>query len=69
MDLLVQKEEVEELLSLLSEREQKVIKMRFGLEGGKIYTLEEVGQELCVTRERARQIEAHAMEKLRKGAK
>ncbi|MCU6748310.1 sigma-70 family RNA polymerase sigma factor [Faecalicatena acetigenes] len=69
MDLLVQKEEVEELLRLLSEREQKVIKMRFGLEDGKIHTLEEVGQELCVTRERARQIEAHAMEKLRKGAK
>ena len=50
---LVQKEEVQELFAFpLSEREQKVLKMRFGLEDGKIHTLEEVGQELCVTRER-----------------
>lgn len=69
MNLLVQKEEVKELLNMLSPREQEVIKMRFGLEGGKAYTLEEVGKVLHVTRERVRQIEERAMEKLRKGVK
>lgn len=60
------KEHVQELLSGLSEREQKIIRMRFGLDDGKNHTLEEVGQEFSVTRERIRQIEAKALAKLRK---
>ena len=60
------KEQVQEILSTLSDREQKIIKMRFGLENGKSHTLEEVGQEFAVTRERIRQIEAKALAKLRK---
>lgn len=60
------KEQVQGVLSSLSEREQKIIKMRFGLENGKSHTLEEVGQEFAVTRERIRQIEAKALAKLRK---
>ena len=59
------KEQVQGVLSALSEREQKIIKMRFGLENGKSHTLEEVGQEFAVTRERIRQIEAKALRKLR----
>lgn len=60
------KEQVQSILSSLSDREQKIIKMRFGLENGKSHTLEEVGQEFAVTRERIRQIEAKALAKLRK---
>lgn len=60
------KEQVQEILDVLSEREQKILKMRFGLEDGKNHTLEEVGQEFSVTRERIRQIEAKALAKLRK---
>jgi RNA polymerase primary sigma factor len=60
------KEQVKGVLSALSEREQKIIKLRFGLEDGKQHTLEEVGQEFSVTRERIRQIEAKALAKLRK---
>lgn len=60
------KEQVQSVLSSLSDREQKIIKMRFGLDGGKSHTLEEVGQEFAVTRERIRQIEAKALSKLRK---
>lgn len=60
------KEQVQSILSTLSDREQKIIKMRFGLENGKSHTLEEVGQEFAVTRERIRQIEAKALAKLRK---
>jgi RNA polymerase primary sigma factor len=60
------KEQVQSVLSTLSEREQKIIKMRFGLDTGKSHTLEEVGQEFAVTRERIRQIEAKALAKLRK---
>ena len=60
------KEQVQSVLSALSEREQKIIKMRFGLENGKSHTLEEVWQEFAVTRERIRQIEAKALAKLRK---
>jgi RNA polymerase primary sigma factor len=60
------KEQVKEMLSVLTEREQKILKMRFGLEDGKSHTLEEVGQEFSVTRERIRQIEAKALSKLRK---
>ena len=51
-------------MSALTEREQKIIKLRFGLEDGKQHTLEEVGQEFSVTRERIRQIEAKALAKL-----
>ncbi len=57
---------VKDMLSGLSEREQKILKLRFGLEDGKSHTLEEVGQEFSVTRERIRQIEAKALAKLRK---
>lgn len=60
------KEQVASVLSALTEREQKIIKMRFGLDDGKNHTLEEVGQEFSVTRERIRQIEAKALAKLRK---
>jgi RNA polymerase primary sigma factor len=60
------KEQVQDVLSTLSDREQKIVKMRFGLENGKSHTLEEVGQEFAVTRERIRQIEAKALAKLRK---
>lgn len=69
MNQLVQKEEVSELLGSLTERERQVISMRYGLEDGRTHTLEEIGSELDVTRERVRQIEARAMEKLRKIAK
>lgn len=60
------KEQVKDMLSALTDREQKIIKLRFGLEDGKQHTLEEVGQEFSVTRERIRQIEAKALAKLRK---
>lgn len=60
------KEHVQDILGVLSEREQKILKMRFGLEDGKSHTLEEVGKEFDVTRERIRQIEAKALTKLRK---
>lgn len=60
------KEHVKIMLSALSDREQKILKLRFGLEDGRSHTLEEVGQEFNVTRERIRQIEAKALAKLRK---
>lgn len=61
------KEQVQGILeSALSERELKIVRMRFGLEDGKNHTLEEVGHEFAVTRERIRQIEAKALAKLRK---
>ena len=60
------KEQVNDVLSSLSDREQKIVRMRFGLDNGKSHTLEEVGQEFAVTRERIRQIEAKALAKLRK---
>ena len=69
MNTLVQKEEVSELLESLSDRERQVIRLRYGLEDGKTHTLEEIGSMLSVTRERVRQIEARAMEKLRENAK
>ena len=59
-------ENIKDMLSSLGDREQKIVKMRFGLEDGKSHTLEEVGQEFQVTRERIRQIEAKALAKLRK---
>lgn len=60
------KEKVREVLSSLSDRERKILEMRFGLNGTKSHTLEEVGLEFSVTRERIRQIEAKALMKLRK---
>ena len=60
------KEQVNDVLSSLSDREQKIVRMRFGLDNGKSHTLEEVGQEFAVTRERIRQIEAKALTKLRR---
>jgi len=59
------KEQLVEVLDTLTEREQKVLKLRFGLEDGRSRTLEEVGKEFDVTRERIRQIEAKALRKLR----
>ena len=59
------KEQLEEVLSTLTDREQKVLTLRFGLEDGRARTLEEVGKEFNVTRERIRQIEAKALRKLR----
>ncbi len=58
-------ENLEEVLASLTDREAKVLKMRFGLHGGKPLTLEEVGREFGVTRERIRQIESKALRKLR----
>ncbi len=59
------KEQIDEVLSQLTPREQRVLVLRFGLEDGRSRTLEEVGQEFSVTRERIRQIEAKALRKLR----
>ena len=59
------KEQLEEVLSTLTEREKKVLTLRFGLEDGRARTLEEVGKEFNVTRERIRQIEAKSLRKLR----
>ncbi len=59
------KDEIDDILLTLTEREEKVIRLRFGLEDGKARTLEEVGQMFGVTRERIRQIEAKALRKLR----
>ena len=60
------KDTIKRVLSDLTEREQKIIALRFGLDDGKNYTLEEVGREFNVTRERIRQIEAKALVKLRR---
>lgn len=62
------KDHIVEVLDSLTPREQKILKIRFGLEDGVIHTLEEVGQEFGVTRERIRQIEAKALEKIREHA-
>ncbi|MDZ4217363.1 MAG: RNA polymerase sigma factor RpoD [Candidatus Gracilibacteria bacterium] len=59
------KENIHEMLQYLTEREQKIIKMRFGLIDGRTHTLEEVGREFNVTRERIRQIEAKVLQKLK----
>jgi RNA polymerase primary sigma factor len=59
------KEMTEQVLNMLTPREERIIKMRFGLEDGTEHTLEEVGQKFGVTRERIRQIEAKALRKLR----
>ncbi len=63
--LILLKEQLSEVLSTLTEREEKVLRLRFGLEDGRSRTLEEVGKEFKVTRERIRQIEAKALRKLR----
>ena len=63
--LILLKEKLGEVLSTLTEREEKVLRLRFGLEDGRSRTLEEVGKEFDVTRERIRQIEAKALRKLR----
>ena len=63
--LILLKEQIGEVLSTLTEREEKVLRLRFGLEDGRSRTLEEVGKEFNVTRERIRQIEAKALRKLR----
>ena len=63
------KDHLDEVLATLSEREAKVLKLRFGLEGNKQMTLEEVGKVFGVTRERIRQIEAKALRKLKHPAK
>ncbi len=60
------KEQLSEIISTLTDREQKIIRLRFGIGGGRPHTLEEVGTEFDVTRERIRQIEAKALNKLRK---
>jgi len=59
------RDRIEEVLSTLNPREQRVLQLRFGLEDGRARTLEEVGREFGVTRERIRQIEAKALRKLR----
>ena len=59
------KEQLVEVLDTLTDREQKVLKLRFGLDDGRARTLEEVGRRFDVTRERIRQIEAKALRKLR----
>jgi len=58
-------EEIEKVLGTLPEKEQRILRMRHGLDGGVFHTLEEVGKEFGVTRERIRQIEAKAHEKIR----
>lgn len=60
------KDDIKSALGILTEREQKILKMRFGMDTGKYHTLEEVGKEFGVTRERIRQIESKALSKLRK---
>ena len=59
------REQLEEVLKTLTSREEQVLRMRFGLTDGKAHTLEEVGKEFDVTRERIRQIESKALRKLR----
>ena len=65
LDYKLLKEQVEDVLHTLTERERRVLQFRFGLEDGRSRTLEEVGREFGVTRERIRQIEAKALRKLR----
>ena len=63
------KERIKEILIDLTPREQKILQMRFGLEDGVTHTLEEVGKEFSVTRERIRQIEAKALSRIRQHGK
>jgi RNA polymerase primary sigma factor len=64
----LRKEQISDTLSILTPREQKVLKLRFGLEDGRARTLEEVGAEFSLTRELIRQVEAKALRKLRQPA-
>ncbi len=64
-NLSILKENLYDMLDFLTPREKKIVVMRFGLDGGEMHTLEEVGKEFWVTRERVRQIEAKTLEKLR----
>ena len=59
------KEKIEELLNTLTPREARILRLRFGLQNGHCYTLEEVGQKFGLTRERIRQIEGRALRRLR----
>ena len=59
------REKVEEVLATLSPREARILRLRFGLDNGRTYTLEEVGQKFGLTRERIRQIEGKALRRLR----
>ena len=61
----VMRDQIDQVLGLLGDRERRVLTLRFGLGGGRVRTLEEVGREFGVTRERVRQIEAKALRKLR----
>jgi RNA polymerase primary sigma factor len=61
----ISREQLIEMICTLTPREQKVIRLRYGIDDGKYRTLEEVGLEFCVTLERIRQIEARAIRKLR----
>ena len=63
--LKIAQERIEIALSTLTEKEQRILRLRFGLDDGKEWTLEEIGQMFNVTRERIRQIEAKALKKLR----
>ena len=58
------RDQIDQVLGLLGDRERRVLTLRFGLGGGRVRTLEEVGREFGVTRERVRQIEAKALRKL-----
>ena len=69
VDRQILKEQIAEVLDTLTDREQKVLRLRFGLDDGRSRTLEEVGKEFNVTRERIRQIEAKALKKLRNPAR
>ena len=62
---LIQKEEVQEFLEKLNEKEKKIIRLRYGLEDGQVHTLEEIGESLGITKERVRQLENRALEKMR----
>lgn len=66
IEVLLLEEQVDEILDRLPEREQRILRLRFGFIDGKSWTLEEVGREYSVTRERIRQIEANVLEKLSK---
>lgn len=66
IEVMLLEEQMDEILDRLPEREQRILRLRFGFIDGKIWTLEEVGKEYSVTRERIRQIEANVLEKLRK---
>ena len=68
-ELSLLKEQLDEVLDTLTEREQKVLRLRFGMNDGRARTLEEVGKYFDVTRERIRQIEGKALTKLKKSAK